>query len=183
MARNPLQEQLLKAGLVKKNQLDQVVRQQQKARTTKHALPKDEATDAVDAERLRAERAERDRQLEAQRKAERETTEREAQLRQIIAAHRVKAGDDSDYRFEHGGRIHSLRIADAQRGLLARGSLAVVSANGSYALVSRETAERLRVIDASVLCVDHANAEPAAAALGSDDEYYSRFQVPDDLVW
>lgn len=183
MARNPLQEQLLKAGLVNKNKLDQVVRQQQKARTTKHALPTDAAADALDAEKMRAERVERDRQLEAQRKAEREATEREAQLRQIIAAHRVKTGDDSDYRFEHAGLIRSLRIADAQRGLLARGSLVVVSTNDSYALVPRDTAERLRAIDASVLCVDHANAEAAAPAIGSDDEYYSRFQVPDDLVW
>ena len=96
MARNPLQEQLLKAGLVNKNKLDQVVRQQQKARTGKGAPTSSEEADAVDAERLRLERAERDRAIESQRRGEREAAERAAQVRQIIEAHRVKNGDDGD---------------------------------------------------------------------------------------
>lgn len=184
MARNPLQEQLLKAGLVNKNKLDQVVRQQQKARTGKQAPAPDVDADAVDAERLKAERAERDRLLEAQRRSEREASERAAQIRQIVEAHRVKAGDDSDYRFECAGAIRSLRIGDAQRPLLARGGLVVVASGQSFALVARETADRLRAIDPSVICVDHALTTKApAAGDDSDDAYYARFQVPDDLIW
>ncbi len=183
MARNPLQEQLLKAGLVNKNKLDQVVRQQQKARTGKQTPSIDGSSEAVDAERLQAERAERDRQLEAQRRAERDAHERAAQIRQIIEAHRVKPGDDSDYRFEHAGAIRSLRVSDAQRPQLARGALAIACMGGSYALVPRDTAERLRAIDAAALAVDHAHTQVPTLEPGSDDDYYSRFQVPDDLIW
>lgn len=183
MARNPLQEQLLKAGLVNKNKLDQVVRQQQKARTGKQSPASGADADAVDAERLKAERAERDRQLEAQRRSEREAGERAAQIRQIIDAHRLKPGDDSDYRFEYTGAIRSLRIGDAQRPLLARGGLVVVAYGQSFALVARETADRLRAIDPSVICVDHAQTADASPDDGSDDAYYARFQVPDDLIW
>jgi uncharacterized protein len=183
--RNPLQEQLLKAGLVNKNKVDQVARAQQKAREGK--APKTEAeTEAVDAARLAAERAERDRQLEAQRRAEREAAERAAQLRQIIEAHRIKPGDDLDYRFTDGAVIRSLRIGSAQRDLLARGALAVTRWGDSFALVPRETAQRLRAIDAAVLVVDHSATQTAAdeaPAAGSDEEFYSRFQVPDDLQW
>lgn len=183
MARNPLQEQLLKAGLVNKNKLDQVVRQQQKARTGKAPATGSGDDPAIDTERLRAEHAERDRQLEAQRRGEREAAERSAQVRQIIDAHRIKTGDDSDYRFEHAGLIRSLRVGDPQRPLLARGAVVVVCTGGGYALVPRDTAERLRAIDPAVICVDHAHTATPAPAPGSDDEYYSQFQVPDDLLW
>lgn len=183
MARNPLQEQLLKAGLVNKNKLDQVVRQQQKARSGKQAPATRVEADAVDAERLQAERAERDRQLEAQRRAERAASERAAQLKQIIEAHRIKPGDDSDYRFEHAGAIRSLRIADAQRPLLARGALVIVGLGDSHALVNRDTAERLRAIDPAVIHLDHGTTAAPPSAADPDDEFYSRFRVPDDLVW
>lgn len=176
MARNPLQEQLLKAGLVNKNKLDQVVRQQQKARTGKATPAADADAEAVDAERLRQERA-------VARRSEREAAERAAQVRQIIEAHRVKAGDDGDYRFEHAGLIRSLRIGQAQRPLLGRGALLIVSLGDAYALVTRDVGDRLRAIDPAVICVDHAHTPQEAPAAGSDDEFYSRFQVPDDLVW
>ena len=178
--RNPLQEQLLKAGLVNKNKVDQVARQQQKARDGKPTA-KPEA-EAVDAHKLQAERAERDRQLEAHRKAEREAQQRSAQIRQIIEAHRVKAGDDSDYRFSDDGVIRSLRIGDAQRPQLARGVLTIARLGDTHALLARDVAERVRAIDPSALAVDHAHA-PGAPEAGSDDAFYSRFQVPDDLIW
>lgn len=183
MARNPLQDQLLKAGLVKKQQLAQVVRQQQKARDGK-APPPDAA--AVDAERLRAEKAERDRQLEAERRAARDAAERADRVRQIIETNRVRGGDASDYRFQDGERILSLRIADQQRPLLARGVLAIVRDGDGHTLVTAETAARLRSIDPAVICVDHGAASSSAAAPAdpdSDEAYYRQFQVPDDLVW
>lgn len=186
MARNPLQDQLLKAGLVKKQQLAQVVRQQQKARDGKAPPPE---TESVDAERLRAEKAERDRQLEAERRAAKEAAERADRVRQIVEANRVRGGDDSDYRFQDGERILSLRISDKQRPLLARGVLAIVRDGAGHTLVTAETAARLRVIDPAVICVDHAAGTSAAPPAGtapdpdSDEAYYQRFEVPDDLVW
>jgi uncharacterized protein len=183
MPRNPLQEQLLKAGLVKKNAVDQVARQQQKARAGK-AAPM--ATAHVDAERLRAERAERDRALEAERKAAREAAEREARVRQIIEAHRVEAGDEGDYRYQDGGLIRSLRIGERQRGQLARGTLALARLGDSAALVDRETAVRLRELAPAVLLVDNAGTSAAPKAEpdpDSDEAFYARFEVPDDLVW
>ena len=54
--RNPLQDQLLKAGLAKKGKLAQVVRDQTKQRHAKGAQATD--ADKVDTARLQAERAE-----------------------------------------------------------------------------------------------------------------------------
>ena len=61
---NPLQEQLLKAGLVKKSQVSQVAREQVKAR---HGKGPASATESQrEADRARAEKAEKDRQLAAE---------------------------------------------------------------------------------------------------------------------
>ena len=65
---NPLQEQLLKAGLVKKSKLAEVAREQHKARHGKGAPAPSEIQ--REAERARAEKVERDRALEAERKAQ-----------------------------------------------------------------------------------------------------------------
>src|SRR5690606_41984239 len=55
---NPLQDQLLKAGLARKSQLTRAVQEQKRKR--KGAAPADQA-EQVDGQRLQAERAERDR--------------------------------------------------------------------------------------------------------------------------
>jgi uncharacterized protein YaiL (DUF2058 family) len=67
--RNPLQDQLLKAGLVNKAKVNQVAREQNKQKLGK-APPAPPREDAIDAARLQAERAERDRALAAERNAQ-----------------------------------------------------------------------------------------------------------------
>ena len=57
--RSPLQEQLLKAGLAKKGKVDQIAREQAKARHGKGAAAPT-ADENVDAAQVQAERAERE---------------------------------------------------------------------------------------------------------------------------
>src|SRR5690606_28752622 len=90
---NPLQEQLLKAGLVKKSKVSEVARQQTKARHGKAEAP---AADIQrDAERARMEKVERDRALEAERKALARQSELKAQARQIIQDKKVPRTGES----------------------------------------------------------------------------------------
>src|SRR3546814_17073148 len=63
---NPLQEQLLKAGLVKKSKVAEVAREQHTARHGKG--PSQPSDIQRDAERVRVEQAERDRALAPERK-------------------------------------------------------------------------------------------------------------------
>ena len=86
--RNPLQEQLLKAGLVNKAKAAQVVREQ--AKNHKGKTPAPPSTEQVEAKRLQAEKAERDRALAAERNAQTRANEAHAQVRQIVEAHKVK---------------------------------------------------------------------------------------------
>src|SRR5690606_10183910 len=94
---HPLQEQLLKAGLVKKSKVSAVAREQHVARHARAAAGPNEIE--LEAQRLRAEKVERDRALEAGRRAQVRQRELQAQARQIIHDKRVPHGGESEYRF------------------------------------------------------------------------------------
>ena len=179
---NPLQEQLLKAGLVKKSQVSQAAREQVKARHGKAPVAPSESQ--REAERRRAEKAERDRALEAERKAKAHAQELQAQVRQIIEAHKVKREGESEYRFNDGTVIRTLLVNNVLRRQLASGSLVIARHGEGFELLPRAAAEKVRERDASVIVLDisQAGSEPSTGN-AEDDAYYAQFQVPDDLVW
>lgn len=178
--RNPLQEQLLKAGLAKKSRLDQVAREQAKQRHAK--TPAAPATDKADAERARLEKVERDRALSAERNAQARAAEQRAQVRQIVEQNRLKPEGEIDYRFTHDGVIRSVLVTDAVRRQLASGSLVVACHDQGYAIVPRAAAEKIAARDPAMIALDHGNSASAPAS-GEDDDYYAKFKVPDDLIW
>lgn len=180
---NPLQEQLLKAGLVKKSKVAQVAREQHVA---KHAKAQGGPSEAqVEAERARAEKAERDRAIEAARRAEARAKELRAQARQIITDKRVPRAGDSEYRFSADGAIRTLLVNDALRRQLAAGSLVIAQLGDAYELLPRAAAEQVRARAPELIALDHGQAAdaPAEAASSEDDAYYAQFVVPDDLIW
>ena len=180
---NPLQEQLLKAGLVKKSKVAEVAREQNKARHAKGPAAPNEIQ--LEAERARAEKAERDRALEAERKAQARANELRAQARQIIEDRKVPRSGESEYRFTADGAIRTLLVNDDLRKQLASGALVIARLGERYELLPRVAAEKVRERDASMIVLDHGQAAGSeqAAATSEDDAYYAQFKVPDDLVW
>jgi len=179
--RNPLQEQLLKAGLAKKGKVDQIAREQAKQRQGKGASsPADEK---IDAQRLQAEKAERDRAIAAERNAQAQAREIAAQVRQIIDANKVKREGEISYRFTDGEAMHSVLVNDALRMQLSKGVLVIVRSGENYELLPRAAAEKIRERDASVIVLDH--GKTAAGATAEEDDFYNQdqFKVPDDLTW
>lgn len=179
--RNALQDQLLKAGLAKKSKLDQVAREQAKQRHAKGGPGP--ATEAPDADRLRQEKAERDRALQAERNALAKANELRAQARQIIEQNLIASDGDSEYRFADGAVIRSVQVSPASRKLLAKGSLVIVRRDDSYALIPRAAADKVIERVPGLVVVDHAAGPVAPAGPGDEDDYYRQFVVPDDLVW
>lgn len=179
--RNPLQEQLLKAGLVKKDKVAKVVRDQAKQRQGK--APVAPVEEKVDAQRLQAERAERDRALAAERNAEARAKEIRAQVRQIVEASRVKRDGEVAYRFTDGERIASVLVSEGQRAQLAAGTLAIVRHCEGFELVPRAAADKIHLRAPELIALDHGRAEGDPPPVDDDDEYYKQFVVPDDLTW
>jgi uncharacterized protein YaiL (DUF2058 family) len=178
---NPLQEQLLKAGLVKKSKLAEVAREQNKARHGKGpAAPNDIQRDA---ERARAEKAERDRAIEAERKAQARSAELRAQARQIIEDRKVPRTGEVEYRFTAHGAIRTVLVNDDLRRKLSAGALVIVQLDDRYELLPRVAADKVRERDAGMIVLDHGQGTDTGVATSEDDAYYAQFQVPDDLMW
>lgn len=180
---NPLQEQLLKAGLVKKSKVAEVAREQNKARHGKTGAAPSESQ--LEAERARELKAEKDRALAAGLKAQRRITELRAQARQIIQDKKLPRTGESEYRFTADGAIQTLLVDDAQRRQLASGALVIARLGERYELLPRAAAQKVRERDPGLIVLDHGHADDAGAAVANaeDDAYYAQFQVPDDLVW
>ncbi|MGO4549550.1 DUF2058 domain-containing protein [Lysobacter sp. 2RAF19] len=180
---NPLQEQLLKAGLVKKSKLAEVAREQNKARHAK--APPEPSEIQREADRARAQKVEADRALAAERKAQSRITELRAQARQIIEDRKVPRTGESEYRFTADGAIRTLLVNDDLRKKLSTGALVIARLGDRYELLPRAAGDKVRERDASMIVLDHgekAGAEPSAEN-SDDDAYYAQFQIPDDLIW
>lgn len=177
--RNPLQEQLLKAGLVKKGKLAEVAREQTRARHGKQPAKPTESQ--REAERVRQEKAERDRELAQSRNVEARQRELRAQARQLIKDGHVAARGERAYRFEADGAIRNLLVDDSQARELGSGALVIARLDPTYVLLPRAVAQRVRERDAASIVVDHGQAP----ATGADAEGYEdpKYAVPDDLVW
>jgi len=183
---NPLQEQLLKAGLVKKSKVAEVAREQHIARHAR--APATPSEIAQEAERVRSEKTERDRALAAVLKAQARVTELRAQARQIIEDKHVPGAGDRDYRFSADGSIRALLVDHTQSTQLASGGLVIARMGDRHVLLPRAASEKVRERDAGLIILDHgvgvaSAGEPAAATASEDDAYYAQFKVPDDLVW
>ncbi|HEU0153626.1 MAG TPA: DUF2058 domain-containing protein [Arenimonas sp.] len=179
---NPLQEQLLKAGLAKKSKAAEAARAQDKARLGKG--PSDQAEIQREAERARLEKIERDRALAAGQKAKAREAELRAQARQIIQDKKVPRTGESEYRFSADGAIRTVLIDDDQRKQLASGALVVARLGDRYELLPRRAGDQVRERDPALVVLDHGQPGDAPATdSAEDDAYYAQFKVPDDLVW
>jgi uncharacterized protein YaiL (DUF2058 family) len=177
--RNPLQEQLLKAGLVNKTKAAQVMREQAKRHKGKEtAKPTAEQQQAL---RSQLAKAERDRELAAEQNARKQAGEARAQVRQIIAAHKIPREGELAYRFSDGDRIREVLVTEALRAQLASGMLVIVHQDDRYELLPRLAADKVQARAAEIIVLDHGHA--STVETGSEDDYYAQFEVPDDLIW
>ncbi|MFU8816007.1 MAG: DUF2058 domain-containing protein [Pseudomonadales bacterium] len=185
-----LRDQLIKAGLAtpdRARKVDREVRVEKQARRKgKSSAPQPSA--AVEAraraQEINHQKAERDR---AQMRAIADKAKAkalQAEIKQIVVQNdrRVKTQSDDDvaYNFVHGKRVKRIYVPKAQRDQISNGSLVIVNNDGIYHLLPKAAAEKVRARDPKRIIVAHSESKPAP---GSDDDYYARFEVPDDLDW
>ena len=175
-----LQDQLLKAGLVDNKQANKIKKNKLK-QTKQKQKNKIEARDEAKlaAQRAQTEKAERDRQLNRQRKAEAERKAIAAQVRQLIEMNRQsRDGGDIDYSFTDGTLIKRIAVTGTQLKQLSNGSLCIVKLDEQYELIPTLVAEKIQQRDGHTQILSN----PATETPDEDDPY-ADFQVPDDLMW
>lgn len=187
-----LRDQLVKAGLATASQAKkaekrlEVEKQARRRGKPGAATPDQNAEEAPKARaaRQQAEKRTKDRTLNQAANEKIAAKALRAELRQLILANdqraREASDDDLPYNFVHGKKIKKIHIPKAQVEQLSRGSLVIVNNDGLYHLVGKDVAEKIRARDPKRIIAAHDEKPPEP---GSDDEYYARFQVPDDLDW
>ena len=176
-----LQDQLLGMGLTdektaKKNKKQKA--KQEKMQRKNQIQVTDET--AIAAKQAREEKAQKDRELNAQRKAEAEKKAIVAQIKQLIQSNRVDRKDcEVAYNFTDGMAVKKINVNDEIQRLLGIGRLAIVKVDDRYDVVPFPVAEKIASRDDSFVVVLN---EKTAEAVDEDDPY-AEFQIPDDLMW
>jgi uncharacterized protein YaiL (DUF2058 family) len=178
-----LQEQLLKAGLVKEKQLKKSnsdkrkqVRQQQHSK----AGVVDQAKEA--AKQALADKAQRDREIAQQRNREAETKAVAAQIRQIITMNRqAKNTGELAYNFVDQKKIKALYVDQKTLDHLSLGLLAIAKLDEIYEIVPQAAALKIQQRDPGSIIVCNDKAPQVEGS--TEDDPYADFKVPDDLMW
>ena len=175
-----LQDQLLKAGLIDDKQANKIKKSKHKQVKQKQKNKIETADEAKQAaQQAQAEKVERDRQLNRQRKAEAERKAVTAQVRQLVEMNRQSTDEgDIAYSFTDGTLIKRIAVTDTQLKQLGNGRLCIIKLDEQYALIPTRVAEKIQLRDAQTLILSNRPTEAP-----DEDDPYADFQVPDDLMW
>ncbi len=179
---NSLFDQLQKSGLVDKNKANKAKREQYKSKKQKSKkgsnTPADEAKQL--AEKAHAEKIERDRLLNQQRKEGAEKKAIAAQIKQLIETNRVVDKDgEVAYNFTDGTLIKRIYITEQLHKHISAGKLAIAKLNDSYELVPVPVAEKIHQRDENVIIFCDQTEESG----NDEDDPYADYKIPDDLMW
>ena len=180
-----LQDQLLKAGLTTKQKARQANTDKKKKQKQKRSGAKVDMTmqEQVkqDLAKQQAQKQAKDAELNAQRKQELADKEHQQRLLQILEHHHLKEyqGEEA-YNYTAEGKVKTLYLDGKTHQAVVNGRLALCGLNDKTYVVTKETAEKLRTLQESVVYVCN---EKAAQDDIDEDDPYAEFQIPDDLMW
>jgi uncharacterized protein YaiL (DUF2058 family) len=176
---NSLQDQLLKAGLVKKSQVSKANKTKHKTARQRGARNAEADEKAILAEQSRQQKIARDRDLNRDIVTRQQRKAAVAEIKQLLELHAVTdAEGEVAFNFQHKRKIKQLNVSKKTHAGLVTGQLAIVQFDGSYRLIPAELVDKIRQRDANCFMFVSSPDTPG----GSDDEY-AGYQVPDDLTW
>jgi uncharacterized protein YaiL (DUF2058 family) len=185
-----LQEQLLKAGLVDKNKLKKAEKEKQKRanlsrKSDGKSATKKKAAAPTAAQRRQAERSERDRALNEQRRLAGEQKAIAAQVKQLVQDHKQERGKgEIPYSFVYRNKVKKIYIGETEKNLLTSGRLAIAT------IVLNNEGRRFELVPV-VVANKIAERDPESIIelniqdndAGADDDPYADYKIPDDLTW
>jgi len=175
---NSLQDQLFKAGLASKKQSVRA----RKARNTKEKQQRkgvevaDETAELV--ARADAEKVAKDKQLNQQRDAAAHAKAIQAQIVELVSLNKISERGETEFRYNHNGKIKTIALQSDTRDLLVKGTLTIVSVNQQHHIVPKAVATKIAERDADAIVLANENTQTD----GEDDEY-ADYKIPDDLMW
>jgi uncharacterized protein YaiL (DUF2058 family) len=177
-----LQEQLLKAGLsnpnkaktLKTNQRKQINAQRKNKITIKNETK-------ASLEYAKQEQLEKDRQLNQKKQQQAEKKAITAQIKQLINLNKISQVEDGEaYHFTDNNKVKKIYVSPQMREQISQGQLAIVKIATRYEIIPTEIA--LKVQQRNKKCVLLLNDRSKDTKINEED-LYSDYQIPDDLIW
>ena len=177
MAKNALQAQLLKAGLVDTKKAQQINKQNQHAKRTGEQTDAEVKQALAEAQRKKLQK---DQQLNLEKQRALEEKTLKANIIQMLKQHRLKETDgDLAYQFVDNGKIKKIYITQKLYDQIVAGHVAIGRLEDSYALLPRPLADRINKKMTGFIVVANTKNEKQ---MGEDDPY-AAYVIPDDLMW
>lgn len=175
-----LQDQLLKAGLIDNKKANEIKKTRHKQEKQKQKNKIETVNEAkLAAQQAQADKVERDRLLNQQRKAEAGRRAIAAQVRQLVEMNRQPRDDgDITYSFTDGTLVKRIPVSETQLKQLSNGRLCIIKLDDQYELIPTLVAEKIQQRDEHTPILSN---QPTEAP--DEDDPYADFQVPDDLMW
>jgi uncharacterized protein len=152
---NPLQDQLLKAGLANKKQLKKA---EHEKRISRKQNQENSPAPCSKVQEEQAAREMRTRELNRQRVEENRLREQKAQVKQLIETNRLPLDGRGDpYHFVEQNKIKRIFVSKELADQLSRGQLAIAKLGGSYEVVPARVAHQIASRDKEALLVFHEN--------------------------
>jgi len=178
---NPFQEQLLKAGIVNKQQVQKA--KQDKNKKKKQQRNKKEV--AIDENKIKMQKAadkkaEYDRELNRKKEESARKKAISSEINQLITNNCIKRDDSCEivYNFEHNNKVKRIYVNEEMKQQVIKGKLGIARIEGRYELVPLAVAEKIQQRNEKriVLFTDDKQKDDA-------NDPYADYQIPDDLTW
>ena len=178
---NPFQEQLLKAGLVSKQQVKKVKHEKYQSKKQKNNK-KDIEPDAtkLKAQQAAEEKARRDRELNQRKQEQARNKAISAEIDQLITTNRIErdASCEISYNFEHQKKVKRIYVNADMKQQIINGKLGIARIEGRYELVPLAIAEKIQRRNEKRIVLFKDEAKTV-----DENDPYAEHQIPDDLMW
>ncbi|MCG6937565.1 MAG: DUF2058 domain-containing protein [Gammaproteobacteria bacterium] len=183
---NPFQEQLLKAGLVTKKQV-QKAKQDINRKNRQQRATREKAIDEAQLKVQQAaeEKAQHDRELNRKRQEQAQQKAISIEINQLINKHRLARDESCEiaYNFEHKGKIRRIYVNHEMQQKIMQGKLGIARIEGGYELVPSNIAEKIQQRNEKRVVIFSKDQQPDHAADIAETDPYSDYNIPDDLMW
>ncbi|MDN3398395.1 DUF2058 domain-containing protein [Psychrobacter sp. APC 3426] len=177
MAKNALQAQLLKAGLVDSKKAKKISKQTQHAKRTGDPSTVEAKKALAEAQ---AKKLEKDQKLNQEKQRALEEKTLRANIIQMIKQHQItETQGEITYQFVDDAKIKKIYITQKLYDQIVAGHVVIARLEDSYALLPRPLADR---IDAKMEGFMVVSNDTSAEELAEDDPY-AAYVIPDDLMW
>jgi len=179
---NPFQEQLLKAGLVNKQQVKKAQQDKNKKKKQQHNNKKIKPVNEAELKAIKAaeEKALRDRELNKRREDQARGKALSAEINQLIKDNLIPRDEKCEvaYNFEHQKKVKKIYINEDMKQQVIKGKLGIARIEGVYELVPLSVAEKIQQRNEKRVVI----FEPEEKSKDENDPY-ADYEVPDDLIW